>query len=264
MVLVHGQPGEGADFRPTIDRLTSSCRVIAPDRPGWGANDAAARGMLANADWLAELLEEMRVVGEAVVVGHSFGGGVALALALRHPQAVAALVLVGSVGEATALSHLDRLLARPLVGERIVRAGIAGASRATRLVASRLSRIERASEAVRMAESLSMYRALAGIDPIAEGAWRSFVVEQQALIRETPEIERSLHRLSIPVAVVNGARDRVVPASSGRRLASLIPGAEHVVLGHVNHLVPVEAPDRVAAIVERYVRLATGGRGTAS
>jgi pimeloyl-ACP methyl ester carboxylesterase len=256
VVLLHGQPGEGRDWDLLTARLSQSFRVIAPDRPGWGGGPQEAVGLLDNADWLDQQLSLLAGDLRAVVVGHSFGGGVAIALAMRHPARVRALVLVGSVGHHEALSGLDRLLAKPLVGEGIVRAGIVGARRLTRLLARRLARIDRASEMVRRAEQLSMYRALSGAEPLAANAWRSFIIEQRALVRETPQLEAALPSISVPTAVVAGARDRVVPVSASRGLADLIPGAELIMLPRAGHLVPLEMPGELVAIIGRYSRLA--------
>jgi pimeloyl-ACP methyl ester carboxylesterase len=256
VVLLHGQPGEGRDWNLVTAGLSQSFRVIAPDRPGWGGGPEEAVGLLDNADWLDEQLRSLAGDERAVVVGHSFGGGVAIALAMRHRARVRALVLVGSVGHHQALSGLDRLLAKPVVGEGIVRAGIVGARRVTRVLARRLARIDRASEVVRRAEQLSMYRVLSGAEPIAANAWRSFIVEQRALVNETPHLEAALSSISVPTAVVSGARDRVVPVTASRGLAELIPGAEMITLARAGHLVPVEMPGELVAIIARYDRLA--------
>ena len=130
VVLVHGQPGAGGDWRALADLLSADHRVIAPDRPGWGADDRAALGIAANAEMLEQLLEAAGAQSPVTVVGHSLGGGVAIALALKHPERVGALVLVGSVGVAGSLSGFDRLLGVPLLGNGIVRAGVAALRRA--------------------------------------------------------------------------------------------------------------------------------------
>src|ERR1039458_4112640 len=109
VVLVHGQPGAGGDWAALADLLSGDHRVLAPDRPGWGSDGRAAMGIAANADVLEELLEAAGAESPVTVVGHSLGGGVALELALKHPERVGALGLVGSVGVAGSLSGFDRL-----------------------------------------------------------------------------------------------------------------------------------------------------------
>ena len=130
VVLVHGQPGAGADWEVLAGLLAGEHRVLAPDRPGWGSDRRPAMGIAANADALEAALGAAAVEGAVTVVGHSFGGGVALELALRHPDRVGALVLIGSVGVGAALSGFDRLLTVPMLGSGILRAGTATLRRA--------------------------------------------------------------------------------------------------------------------------------------
>ena len=260
VVLVHGQPGAGMDWEAVAALLTTDHRVLAPDRPGWGSDPRPAMGLAANADALEEVLGAAGVEGPVTVVGHSLGGGVALELALRHPQRVAALVLVGSVGVAGALSGFDRLLTVPMVGDGILRAGVAATRRA--LIAA--TRYSERHPGTRLApKSVVVPTVRAGIGdgsrPLVGRGRQSFLVEQRALVAETPGLERALFRIAVPTAVVNGASDRIVPSSAARSLAERIPGAELVVVAG-GHLLPFDHPDLVAQVVRRYSALASGLR----
>src|SRR5437868_3282533 len=124
VLALHGQPGTGRDFAALARLLDGECRVLAPDRPGWGSRAGErARGFAAGADDAAAVLDR-EGVERAVVLGFSWGGGVAVELARRHPERVEALVLAGSIGpgEPTAV---DRLLALPLAGRVICACGLA-------------------------------------------------------------------------------------------------------------------------------------------
>src|ERR1035438_6292999 len=97
VVLLHGQPGSGSDWRQLADLLPGDLRLLALDRPGYGASRVAAGGFAFNARAvLAEM--DARSIERAVLVGHSYGGGVALSLATLAPERVEALVLMASVG----------------------------------------------------------------------------------------------------------------------------------------------------------------------
>ncbi|MGD0874060.1 MAG: alpha/beta hydrolase [Acidimicrobiales bacterium] len=260
VVLVHGQPGAGGDWRALADLLSADHRVIAPDRPGWGADDRAALGIAANAEMLEQLLEAAGAQSPVTVVGHSLGGGVAIALALKHPERVGALVLVGSVGVAGSLSGFDRLLGVPLLGNGIVRAGVAALRRAL-IAATQVSRRHPGFRVAHMVSVLPTVQAAIGTDgrPMVGRSRRSFLVEQRALLAETPGLERSLCRLAVPTAVVTGASDRVVPVSASRSLAAQVPGAELVVMAG-GHLLPFDQPEKIAEVVRSYSTLASGFR----
>ena len=258
VVLVHGQPGAGGDWVALGNLLSRDHRVLAPDRPGWGADPRPAMGIVANAEALGDLLELVGVQGPTTLVGHSLGGGIALELALRRPERVDALVLVGSVGVAAALSGFDRLLAVPMVGDGILRAGVA-ALRRTLITATRYSEHHPEARLARKVAVLPTLQAAIGNDgrPMVGRSRRSFLVEQRALLAESPGLERRLGEISVPTAVVTGASDRVVPPVAARALAGAIPGAELVVLAG-GHLLPFEQPEAIAEIVRRYCEAVSG------
>lgn len=260
VVMVHGQPGSGADWEVLAALLADEHRVLAPDRPGWGSDTRPATGMAANADALEAALQSLAVQSPVTVVGHSLGGGVALELALRHRERVGALVLIGSVGVAAAVSGFDRLLTVPMLGDGILRAGTATLRRGL-IAATRYSERHPGTRVAPKVVSVPTFRSAvgAGARPIVGRGRRSFLVEQRALVAETAGLERSLCRIGVPTAVVTGASDRVVPSAAARSLASQVPGAELVVVAG-GHLLPFDRPEVIAVIVRRYSALASGVR----
>jgi pimeloyl-ACP methyl ester carboxylesterase len=262
VLLVHGQPGGGADWSQVADRLAPSYRVIAPDRPGWGASPRPATTIGANADLLHRLCSSLGVLGDSasgpiVVVGHSLGGGIALELAIRHEELVGALVLVSSIGVSEALGGADRLLALPIVGHGLLRGGGVLLRQSAR-VARTLAGSGRAAGLVNRARRSGALRAVMaeGERPIDGRERRSFLVEQRALMEESPRIEAQLPLLGVPTVVIQGTADHIVPPAAGRRLAATIPGAELVTVRGAGHRVAFERPEVVVDAVERYARLA--------
>lgn len=250
VVLVHGQPGQAADWRDVAGALESSHRVLVPDRPGYGRTGGTAVGMAANADALARLLDD-KGVASATVVGHSFGGGVALALALCRGELVGGLVLVGSVGTGSSLGPQDRVLGLPVLGESLAFVGFEASRWLLPALRRRSARLPRALA--------SWLRAVPDPGPAHDGdrapvaaTWRSFVIEQRALLAETPALETGLSSVRTATAVVAGCRDRVVPTRAAADLAEAIPGAELVWVPGAGHLVPQEAPGVLVDIVRRY------------
>src|SRR5947209_7612347 len=141
VLMLHGQPGCGALWGPVARALEQrlaplSPAIIAPDRPGWGSAELDAQGLAGNVDAAAAELDR-HGVDRAVVVGHSFGGAVALALAAMRPDRVASLVLVAPAADESALNRVDRVLASPLVGTAASFCGIGAAETVLRRPALR-------------------------------------------------------------------------------------------------------------------------------
>src|SRR5258708_12847168 len=114
LLLLHGQPGSAADWRQVMARLPPSAHAGAVARPGYGSSRRAAAGFTGNASFVLDELASRRIA-QAVLVGHSYGGGVALSAASLAPHRVEALILLASVGPGC-LNGWDRLLAAPGTG----------------------------------------------------------------------------------------------------------------------------------------------------
>lgn len=243
VVLLHGQPGTAADWELVVPHLTG-LRLLVPTRPGYDGSPAGGFGH--NADALRALLDRTGA-GKVVLAGHSWGGGVALRLALDAPDRVAALCLIGSVGSARAVTPTDRLLALPGVRR--------GSSLTMRLAGPRAARALAKGSGSRL--DAQQHRDLRATMRVwaRTGVWSSYAVEQRELVREGPALARRLPEVNIPTVVVVGRRDTIVAPRAQLDLADRLPRAEvrHLDAGH---LVPLEDPAAVASAVRRAVELA--------
>jgi pimeloyl-ACP methyl ester carboxylesterase len=233
-VLLHGQPGDRHDWDRVVAEVGGRCRLLVPDRPGYGHTGGRAGGFDANAEAVIALLDRHNVA-EAVMVGYSWGGAVALDVAQRHPGRVGGLVLVSSIGGPGSIDPLDRLLSTPVLGPLLSIAGLAmmRARRVRRLL-------------------VPTNPALA--DELPAGwlaSWRSFVAEQRALVQELPEISARVASVAVPAVVVIGGVDRVVRPSSQQALADALPRAEVVRVEGGGHLLVREAAEVVADAIVR-------------
>jgi len=242
VVLLHGQPGSAADWQPLVPLLQDDFTVLSPDRPGYGRTGGTAVGFRANASAISALLDRFGFAS-AIIVGHSWSGGVALAMAEEWPERVAGLVLVGSVGPAETLSRIDRLLAVPPVGSAVaaVVLNVAGTVLSLPAVRQFVDRRVRGTTDESLAAMADAWR--------AGHVWRSYVIEQRALVYELPGLGPGLAGVRAPTSVLVGGADRIVPPATGERLAAGIPGARLVSVAGVGHLLPRERPDAVAAAV---------------
>lgn len=241
LVLLHGQPGLGAEWQQVEARLPDQIRAVAPDRPGHGSSLLAGGGMDVNAaSVLADL--DARGIERAVLVGHSYGGGVALTVAARAPDRVEALILLASVGP-DCLTGWDRLLAAPVTGAVCA----LFAWKLTPWFARvRLRRIAR-----RLGSEMTMRRYVNwyvwGYTGWEHGPlWRSFLAEQRALVREADDLAAAAASVRVPVLLVSDPNDTMVPFRTTAALSKSLPDARlHLIEGAGHHL-PMRAPDRVA------------------
>ena len=122
VLLIHGSPGSLEDWTPITEALAGSLRVTAFDRPGHGySGDTGRYSYEDNADMALALVDTLRLE-HVVVVGHSYGGTTALAMAVRSPPTVDAVVVLDS---AVYTPSREADLALRVVGSPIVGMGVA-------------------------------------------------------------------------------------------------------------------------------------------
>jgi pimeloyl-ACP methyl ester carboxylesterase len=247
IVLLHGQPDSSASFWPLrrelLLRLPAGVRVLAPDRPGYGANPLPAAGFPGNVRWLADWLEHVEA-DPAVLVGHSWAGGVAILTAARRPPWLAGLVLLGSVGP-NCLVRIDPVLAAPVLGELIAFTTLQLGSPVVRW---------RARSAIlgALAEPDRPYGSSSGAAMRHRPVWRSFLLEQRALIAELPLVNAALPLITAPTTVISGNRDSMIPAETPPGLVAAIRHSTgHRIEG--GHDLQLRRPAEVAEVIaERF------------
>ncbi|TCP60549.1 pimeloyl-ACP methyl ester carboxylesterase [Rhodovulum bhavnagarense] len=250
LVLLHGAGGNTRDFTfDLMGRLTDRFRVTAFDRPGLGHTDRLHTHGESPGEQAAILEKAARRLGlgRAVLIGHSYGGAVALAWGLDHPDRVGAIVSLagaampwpGGLGPYYTLlsSRIGGALLAPLISA---------------LVPGALAR-----------------RAIAGIfapDPpppgYAEHIGIALTLRPDSLRANTrqvnglkPHIRAMAARygeLSMPIEILHGTADRTVPLKiHSRPFAALVPTAHLVELSGVGHMPHHARPDAAVAAIRR-------------
>ena len=228
VIWLHGWGRRAQDFALAANALAErGIGSVALDLPGFGASPApeVAGGARLYAELVLPALQEI-ASQPVVLIGHSFGGTVAVVLASEHPELVSSLVLVGSpvvrVPSATRSPFAYRvvrwLARRRLVGEE---------------------RLERA----RQKYGSTDYKR-------AQGIMRDVLV---ASVNESYEPE--LARLTMPVAFLWGERDLDVPFAIATTASTLVTGPASLrELPGIGHLVPTESPGELVDAAEKAVR----------
>jgi pimeloyl-ACP methyl ester carboxylesterase len=240
VVLVHGLPGCAYDWRPLPERLAArGRRVIAYDRVGYGYSSPRPSDSDytydENASELLELLAALDL-DDATLVGWSYGGGVVLRAALRDPERIGRLVLLGSVGPSLEIPE-------PGLAQRIV---------FSPPVLAWVSMIPPLSRAVATSASAEAFS-----DQPMPGWW----VPQlrwnlarpgttDAMLREEDGLaagDLDPGPLELPVLVIHGDLDRSVPLEVSEDLHRRAqPDSQLVRVADGSHMLPITHPDLLA------------------
>jgi pimeloyl-ACP methyl ester carboxylesterase len=250
--MIHGQPGLGSDFEDVASLLAGDFEVHCPDRPGYGSNFLPPMSVAENSEWLAELIADSGR-GKAIVVGHSYGGGVAALLAARHGELISGLVLVSSIGPVSSIGSLDRLLAMPVLGDGLSGIGLYAAGQLFPHLRHELERIHasgpRKTLLERIARTLPQDRLLPLRTKAGRRMLQSFIAEQRTLVKEIDEIDKSLRRIKVPTVVISGTRDMVVSPTHAIEIAATVDSAWLVSVAAAGHFIPGTSPKVVESAV---------------
>jgi pimeloyl-ACP methyl ester carboxylesterase len=248
VVLLHGNPGSVQDFSPGVaDSLARSYRVLVFERLGHGYSQRrSARDdtPTAQARLLHAALDRLGVE-RPILVGHSWGGGLALVYTLEYPRDVAGLVLLGPRGVAQGGSDpVYRLIRTPVVGSVLRHTVLLPVGR--RLFERRLAAAY-APDTVRR-EHWAAARALW----LRPGQVAATVWDSRNLDRELSSARRRFGEIAAPVSIVTGERDELLAES--RAVHQGIAGSELVILPNVGHEVQFSRPHAVVDAVGRVRR----------
>jgi len=236
-----GLSGSARAWYRLLPHVTRHSQVIVFDNRGTGDSDRVTRP-LRMCDLAADALAVLDAGGHdsAHVMGVSMGGMIAQHLALDHRERVRSLILGGTTAGGSRGNPPWRLLAatalRPLIG----------AARTFPIVAPALyAPSTRRRYPQRVAQDLDIR--LADATDI-----RTTVAQMTAIVAH--DTRARLRELAgLPVTVVHGIQDALMPVEHGRDLADAIPGARLVLIPNCGHMLTTDAEREVAAIVRRHL-----------
>jgi 2-hydroxymuconate-semialdehyde hydrolase len=243
VLLIHGSgPGvtAWANWRLAIPELSKRARVLAPDMVGFGFTERPP-GIVYGLDvWVKHALGVLDALGveQTDVVGNSFGGAIALALAIRHPQRVRRLVLMGSVGVSFAITPgLDAVWGyQPSLAAMRGLLDIFAFDR--RLVSDELAELR--------------YRA--SIQPgFQESFAAMFPAPRQCWVDAMASEEESIAALAHETLIIHGRDDQVIPLDNSLRLHQLIARSQLHTFGRCGHWVQIEHAARFNRLVGEFL-----------
>ena len=255
IVLMHGFGASTYSWRDVIDPLSGFGEVLAYDRPAFGFTERPTEwsgtnpfGFAGNFAILDDLISEFGSRREVVLVGHSAGGQLAAEYARLNPTNVSALILVDPAILTTggAPDGLDWLWGVPQIDRLgpILVGGIASSG-------MDLLRESYADQSMLTEDVIAGYRAPLTVTGWEEGFWNFSTAPR------TNDLADNLDDVSMPVLLITGDADTVVPTADTVALNSMFPDSRLVIVENAGHLPQEEKPsDFMAAITVHWKELA--------
>lgn len=228
IVLIHGAGGMHLHWPAQIRRMAGH-RIFALDLPGHGKSEG--RGQQTIEAYCQNIIEWMETIQiyRAVFVGHSMGGAIALTMALKNPQHVVALGLVGTGA---------RLRVAPLILEN-------SANSTTFPVAIKAI--------MEKAFSPKTDPHLVELAAQRMGIIRPTVLHGDFLACNGFDVMESVRKIRFPTLVICGQDDQFTPTRYSQYLADQIPRAEIKIIPNAGHMVMLEQPQTVAAELSAFL-----------
>jgi pimeloyl-ACP methyl ester carboxylesterase len=253
VLLLHGLGCDHTTWEPVIDALAKRYTVVAPDLLGHGqsAKPRADYSLGGYANGMRDLLTVLNI-DKVTVVGHSFGGGVAMQFAYQFPERTERMMLVASGGLGPEVSPAIRAITTPgyhqmmglltLPGVRQV--GVAGLRALARTGWKRTRDLDEVADIV---DTFKDPHARAAIRHVVRAVvdWKGQVITMA---------DRAYLAEAMPMAVVWGRDDQVIPVRHAGNAAALAPKARIEVIPNAGHFPHKDHPQRFVKIVHDFVR----------
>lgn len=246
LVLVHGSNASLHTWQPWADRLGTRYRIIRFDLPGHGLTGANPSGDYSTRAFV-DVVERVRAklgIARFALAGNSMGGGVSWHYALAHPDRVSALILVDSVGQPDPSGETPPLVFR--IARMPVIRNLATIVTPRSLIADGLPQAF-ANPKLADDKAIDLYWEL-----LRYPGNRAATIERFATPSD-PATPAQLRGLKLPVLILWGAEDHLIPVSSASWLHANIPGSRLIVYPDSGHVPMEEVADRSAADVAAFL-----------
>lgn len=252
VILLHGFGASIFSWRTVIDDLSKSNRVLAVDLPGFGLTERAkpwAPGYnqytVDGAATLVLRLMDKLGISEAIFLGHSAGGGLALFIALQHPDRVKALVLEAPAWRAREKSIWERILfSLPIISDKL----------GPLLIRSYIPKFEGVLRSAFYDKSLLTEEVIEGYKhPLKARNWDKGLYWYMKYY-QLPNLEPLLGDLRKPILIIHGIYDNIVDPQSSRELGALLSSSTLVEIDECGHIPHEEKPAEFLRAVSGFIQ----------
>ena len=230
VLMLHGSgPGVSAwaNWRLALQSLQADFRLLAPDLAGFGYTQSPADMVHTRQSWLDQIVRFMDAVGvdKVSVVGNSFGGSMALALAIVHPQRVDKIVLMGSVGVPFELTPgLDAVWGYTPSFENM----------------QAIMKIFAYDQSL-VGDALVQMRYEASARPGIQESYASmFPAPRQRWVEAMSHPEADVRAIQHPTLLVHGRDDKVIPLSTSMTMLNWMENSQLHIFGRCGHWTQIE------------------------
>ncbi|HTI76928.1 MAG TPA: alpha/beta hydrolase [Mycobacterium sp.] len=246
VLMIHGLPGTHKDFDAVLAQLQGR-HVITIDRPGFGWSKGGWLPYQDQIDVVHEMLSQLKL-SPAIVVGHSFGGALALGLARRYPQDIAKMILVAPGAGGLRSNVMDLFNARyirfsqlPVI--RTLNDVIAGN------LFKRVAAISGAKRAFAPKPVDPTYEQRLLSVTMTAGNTAAYASDLLQFDDTSQWLDDNVAQIHVPSMIVAALDDKLVGIDHARRLADTLPNTQLITVDG-NHMIPYTHPDVIAAQVQ--------------
>jgi 3-oxoadipate enol-lactonase len=239
LVVLHSLLADRRAFDPVLPALAAKHRVTLINLPGFhGSQPCMLPVMDAYVAAIEDGFQEFGIANDAVLIGNGFGGTVALAFAMAHPERISKLLL----SDAAACFPDEGRKQFEAMAAKVSEGGLGAIAE---IAAKRVfSPAYLAAHPEKIEERKAV---LLEIDPKA--------FQAACKILQEADLEPLLHRMKVPTLVVCGEFDQASPPPLNKSIADKVPGAAYVELPGCGHCPPLEQPQAFLAAIKDFVGL---------
>lgn len=244
ILLLHGSgPGVSAwaNWRLTIQSLQDQYRLIAPDLAGFGYSQFPENMQFSRENWLKQIIDFLDAMGlkKVNVIGNSFGGSMALALAIHHPERVNKLVLMGSVGVPFELTAgLDAVWGYTPSFENM----------------QAIMKIFAYNQKL-VGDELVQMRYIASTKEDTRAAYESmFPAPRQRWVEAMSHPEADIRSIQQPTLMVHGRDDQVIPLSTSLTMLNWIENSQLHIYSQCGHWTQIEHAKSFTQLVANFLK----------
>lgn len=241
LLMLHGFFGEKTCWLPLIELLQSQFRCISLDMLGFGESSKPQiqYDVAIEVAFVRQVVEQLNI-DPCCIIGHSFGGWVASAYALKYTNSVSSLVLAAPAGirDDSFCGQYDAL--RPLLWQTPIVDWALQLAKPFANLGGKSNQLQQ----------ISGWRRELMAQPVA----RSFLMSRMRPEDAVDTVEKDLHKLQIPTLVIAADSDETIPLWHCETYAKEIPGAELAIIPNAHHGLPQTQAETIANLMRQFIK----------